>query len=313
MGVGHHHGPSVGESGQSPDHRKKLWIAFGITVIIVVVQLVGSIVTGSLALLTDTVHAITDASGLLVALIAATLMLRPPTAKRTWGFRRIEVIAALGQAALLLAIGVYAAIEGIRRLVEPPEVPAVELLIFGVLGLAANIVAIAVLASSRGANFNMRAAFLEVLNDALGSVGVIVASIVIATTGFQQADAIASLFIVALIAPRAYVLMRETLRVLMEFTPKGLDLAAVRRHIMELDHVLDVHDLHASTVATGLPVLTAHIVVKDECFTSGHAAEQLRQVQTCVTEHFDVAIHHSTFQIETAGIAAHEPSAVKHN
>src|SRR5699024_172776 len=294
-------------------HRKKLWIAFGITAIIVVVQLVGSVVTGSLALLTDTVHAITDASGLLVALIAATLMLRPPTAKRTWGFRRIEVIAALGQAALLLAIGVYAAIEGIRRLVEPPEVPAVELLIFGVLGLAANIVAIAVLASSRGANFNMRASFLEVLNDALGSVGVIVASIVIATTGFQQADAIASLFIVALIAPRAYVLMRETLRVLMEFTPKGLDLAAVRCHIMELDHVLDVHDLHASTVATGLPVLTAHIVVKDECFTSGHAAEQLRQVQTCVTEHFDVAIHHSTFQIETAGIAAHEPSAVKHN
>src|SRR5699024_10506904 len=123
-------------------HRKKLWIAFGITAIIVVVQLVGSVVTGSLALLTDTVHAITDASGLLVALIAATLMLRPPTAKRTWGFRRIEVIAALGQAALLLAIGVYAAIEGIRRLVEPPEVPAVELLIFGVLGLAANIVAI---------------------------------------------------------------------------------------------------------------------------------------------------------------------------
>lgn len=313
MSGGHHHGPAVGETGQASDHRKKLWIAFGVTAIIVVVQLVGSVVTGSLALLTDTVHAITDASGLLVALIAATLMLKPPTAKRTWGFRRIEVIAALGQATLLLAIGVYAAIEGIRRLVEPPDVPAVELLIFGVLGLAANIVALAVLSSSRGANFNMRAAFLEVLNDALGSLGVIVAAIVIATTGFQQADAIAGLLIVALIVPRAYTLMRETLRVLMEFTPEGLDLAAVRRHIMELDHVVDVHDLHASTVATGLPVLTAHIVVRDECFTSGHAAEQLRQVQTCVTEHFEVAIHHSTFQIETASIAEHEPSAVKHN
>ena len=313
MAAGHHHVPSVEQTGQSPDFRKKLWIAFGITAFIVVVQLVGAVLTGSLALLTDTVHAITDASGLLVALIAATLMLKPPTAKRTWGFRRIEVIAALGQATLLLGIGVYAAIEGIRRLIEPPDVPAVELLIFGVLGLIANVVALAVLASSRGANFNMRAAFLEVLNDALGSLGVIVAAIIIATSGFQQADAIAGLLIVVLIVPRAYMLMRETLRVLMEFTPEGLDLVEVRRHIMALEHVIDVHDLHASTVATGLPVLTAHIVVKDGCFVSGHVAEQLQAVQECVSEHFDVAIHHSTFQIETADIAAHEPDVLKHN
>src|SRR5690625_2950894 len=312
MGAGHHHGPSVEEAGQSGDHRKKLLIAYCTTSVIDVVQLVGSIITGSLALLTDTVHAITDASGLLVALIAATLMLKPPTTKRTWGFRRIEVVAALGQATLLLAIGVYAAIEGLRRLMYPPEVPPIELLIFGALGLTANVIALSVLASSRGANFNMRAAFLEVLNDALGSLGVIVAAIVIAATRFLQADAIASLFIVALIVPRAYVLMRETLSVLMEFTPKGLDLDEVRRHILELDHVLDAHDLHASTVATGLPVLTAHIVVKDKCFTSGHVAEQLQAVQKCVSEHFDVAIHHSTFQIETAAIAAQEPAVLLH-
>src|SRR5690625_416436 len=312
MGAGHHHAPGIEETGQSPDFLKKFWIAFGITAFIVAVQVVGTIVTGSLALLTDTVHAITDASGLLVALIAATLMRKPPTARRTWGFRRVEVIAALGQAALLLAIGIYAAIEGIRRLIEPPEVPAMELLVFGVLGLVANVIALSVLASSRGANFNMRAAFLEVLNDALGSLGVIVAAIIISTTGFLQADAIASLFIVALIVPRAYVLMRETLSVLMEFTPKGLDLDEVRRHILELDHVLDVHDLHASTVATGLPVLTAHIVVKDKCFTSGHVAEQLQAVQQCVSEHFDVAIHHSTSQIEPADIAAQEPAVLRH-
>ncbi|HEY4576238.1 MAG TPA: cation diffusion facilitator family transporter [Yaniella sp.] len=313
MGVGHEHTPSAVEAGQAPDFRKKLWLAFGITAIIVVVQFVGSIVTGSLALLTDTVHAFTDAAGLLVALIAATLALKPATPKRTWGYRRIEVIAALGQAALLLMVGVYAAIEGIRRLIDPPEVPPLELLVFGALGLTANIIALSVLASSRGANFNMRAAFLEVLNDALGSLGVIVAAVVIATTGFQQADAIASLLIVALIVPRAYILMRETLSVLMEFTPRGLDLEEVRRHIMELEHVIDVHDLHASTVATGLPVLTAHIVVYDECFTSGHAAEQLKAVQHCVSEHFDVAIHHSTFQIETASIAAQEPALLRHN
>jgi len=312
MGVGHDHTPSAAEVGQAPDFRKKLWIAFSLTAFIVVVQAVGSVITGSLALLTDTVHALTDAAGLLVALIAATLSLKPPTAKRTWGFRRIEVIAALGQATLLLIVGIYAAIEGIRRLTDPPEVPAIELLIFGVLGLTANVVSLVVLASSRGANFNMRAAFLEVLNDALGSLGVIAAAVVIATTGFQQADAIASLLIVALIAPRAYILLRETLSVLMEFTPKGLDLDEVRRHLMEVEHVLDVHDLHASTVATGLPVLSAHIVVRDECFTTGHIAEQLRAVQQCVSEHFDVAIHHSTFQIETAEIAAQEPAVLKH-
>lgn len=313
MGAGHDHGPSGGEVGQPSDFRRKLWIAFGITGTIVVAQAVGSVVTGSLALLTDTAHAVADASGLLVALIAATLMLRPPSSRHTWGFRRIEVIAALGQATLLLVVGTYAAVEGIRRLFEPPEVPAGELLVFGVVGLVANVLAITILASSRAANFNMRAAFLEVLNDALGSLGVIVAAIVIATTSFQQADALAGLFIAALIVPRAVRLMRETVAVLMEFTPKGLDLDDVRSHILSLDHVKDVHDLHASTVATGLPTVTAHVVVDDECFTDGHAAETLHAIKDCVAEHFDVAVHHSTFQVETERIAAHEPESVKHD
>ncbi|MGY5766034.1 cation diffusion facilitator family transporter [Brachybacterium sp. DNPG3] len=316
MGAGHGHSHShshgAAEAGRPGDFRRTLWIAFGITATIVLAQAVGSVVTGSLALLTDTAHAVADASGLLVALIAATLMLRPPSSRRTWGFRRIEVIAALGQSALLLVVGTYAAVEGVRRLVAPPEVPAGELLVFGVIGLLANIVAIAILSSSRDANFNMRAAFLEVLNDALGSLGVIVAAIVIATTGFQQADAIAGLFIAALIVPRAFSLMRETVGVLMEFTPKGLDLDAVREHILALDHVQDVHDLHASTVATGLPTLTAHIVVDDECFTDGHAAETLQAVRDCVAGHFAVSVHHSTFQIETADIAAHESESVTH-
>ena len=159
MGAGHDHSHGL-SPGQAGDFRRKLWIAFVITAGIVVAQAVGAFVTGSLALLTDTAHAVADASGLLVALIAATLMLRPASDRRTWGYRRIEVIAALGQAALLLVVGVYAAIEGIRRLFEPPEVPARELLIFGVIGLVANIVAISILASSRAANFNMRAAFM---------------------------------------------------------------------------------------------------------------------------------------------------------
>lgn len=313
MGAGHSHAPAGAiPAGQPADFRVKLWIAFSITAAIVVTQAVGSIVTGSLALLTDTAHALTDASGLLVALVAANLMMRPANARRTWGFRRIEVIAAFAQAALLLVVGVYAAIEGIRRLFEPPEVPAIELLVFGVVGLVANIVAIAVLSSSRGANFNMRAAFLEVLNDALGSVGVIVAAIVIATTGFAQADAVAGLFIAALIVPRAVKLMRETTSVLMEFTPRGLDLDDVRAHILCLDHVTDVHDLHASTVATGLPTITAHVVVEDRCFSDGHAAEVLQEVRSCVAEHFEVSVLHSTFQIENEHIRDEEPDSMRH-
>lgn len=312
MGVRHDHAQFGGASGAPGDFRARLWIVFGLTALIVVAQAVGSVITGSLALLTDTAHAITDASGLLVALIAATLMLRPPSAKRTWGFRRIEVIAALGQSALLLVVGVYVAIEGIRRLFEPPEVPATELLVFGAIGLVVNLIAMAVLASTRRANFNMRAAFLEVLNDALGSVGVIVAAVVIWTTGFQQADAIAALLIAALIVPRAFILMRETTGVLMEFTPRGLDLDAVRAHLLALEHVQDVHDLHASTVATGLPTITAHVVVADECFSDGHAADVLRQVKECVAEHFDISILHSTFQIETAAIHDNEPESVTH-
>ncbi|MDO4259041.1 MAG: cation diffusion facilitator family transporter [Actinomycetaceae bacterium] len=308
----HDHGPALVNHGSPADFRTKLWIVFLLTAGIVLAQAVGAILTGSLALLTDTVHALVDASGLLVALIAATLMLRPADSRRTWGYRRIEVIAALGQAGLLIAVGIYTVIEGVRRLIEPPEIHGGEMLLFGMIGLAANIVGLLVLTSARGDNFNMRAAFLEVLNDALGSLGVIVAAIVIATTGFLRADAIASLFIAALIVPRAVTLLRETLSVLMEFSPQDLDLDAVRTRILSIDHVLEVHDLHASTVATGLPTLSAHIVVDDTCFSDNHAAEILCDVRRCVAEDFDVQIQHSTFQIETRSIAAAEPDSFCH-
>ncbi|MBN6812187.1 cation diffusion facilitator family transporter [Kocuria marina] len=309
MGAGHVHGHThAGATG----HPGRLRVAFGLTAGMVVAQAAGAIITGSLALLTDTVHALTDAIGLLVALVAAHLMTRPASSKHTWGFRRVEVIAALGQATLLLGVGIFAAVEGVRRLVEPREVPPTELLVFGAVGLACNVVAILVLSSSRESNFNMRAAFLEVVNDALGSLGVIVAAVVIATTGFQRADTVAALFIAALILPRAVRIMRETAAVLMEFTPHGLDLDLFREHIMALHHVVDVHDVHASTVATGLPTISAHVVVEDECFRDGHAADLLRDVKTCVAEHFDVSVHHSTFQIETADIRDSESHEVLH-
>lgn len=312
--MGGHHGHSHSHVPRQADRgmRTRLLIAFGLTVVVVLAQAIGSVVTGSLALLTDTAHALSDASGLLVAVIAATMMLRPPSSDRTWGFARIEVVAALGQAVLLLGVGIYAAVEGVRRLFEPAQIPATELLVFGVVGLAANVAAIAVLASHREANLNMRAAFLEVLNDALGSVGVIVAAVVIHTTGFQRADTIAALFIAALIVPRAVSLLRQAVRVLMEFTPPGVDLDEVRRHILDLDHVQDVHDLHASMIGTGLPVISAHVVVDDQCFESGHAPQILGEIRACLQEHFPITLDHATIQLETAALRDQEPAAVRH-
>jgi cobalt-zinc-cadmium efflux system protein len=312
MGAGHDHGPSPEEAAQAPDLRRKLGIAFSLVLGIVVAQAVGAWITGSLALLVDVVHSLTDSIGLFVALIAATLMIRPPNKKRTWGFRRIEVLAALGQALLLIGVSVYALVEGIGRWANPPEVAATELLVFGVVALALNLAAMLVLASSRGANFHMKAAFLEVLMDALGTLAIILSAILMMTTGYQRADTIAAFLIALMIIPRAWLLIRETMHVLMEFTPKGLDLDEVRNHLLEMEHVKGVHDLHASTVATGLPTLTAHIVLDDTCFKDGHSVEILEDVRRCVAEHFDVAIHHTTFQLETEHHSEHESSGALH-
>lgn len=304
---GHDHGPSASASvEEARSHRRRLAIAFSITSTVLVVEVVGAIWTGSLALLVDAAHMLTDAGGLLLAFVASVLTMRAPTARRTWGLRRAEVLAALAQAAVLLAVGVYVVVEAVQRLLDPPEIPSTELLVFGVIGLLANIASIAVLASARSANLNLRAAFLEVVNDALGSVAVIVAAIVISTTGWGGADAIAALFVGFLIIPRTVRLLREALDVLLESTPRGLDLDAVRDHLLGVDLVRGVHDLHASQIATGLPVLTAHVVVDDECFHDGHVPRILDALQECVAGHFEVNIEHSTFQLEPPSHAEHE-------
>ena len=289
-----------------PSGRGRLAVALGITAVVLVAEVIGSIITGSLALLVDAAHMLTDAGGLTIALVAAGLANRPPTARRTWGFGRAEVLGATAQAAILAAVGVFVVVEAVRRLFEPPEIVGPELVIFGVVGLLGNVASIAVLASARTKNLNLRAAFLEVLNDALGSVAVIAAALVITFTGFQLADAIAAIVIGALIVPRAIMLLRETTSVLLESTPKGLDLDSVRDHILRVDHVQAVHDLHVTQIATGLPVLTAHVVVDDECFYDGHAPRMLDELQQCVAEHFPVQIEHSTFQLELASHGATE-------
>lgn len=305
---GHHH--SHAPAGPVPkSHKARLGTALGITLAVFVFQVVGSALTGSLALLFDSAHVLTDAGGLAMALLAARLAERPASSRRTWGFARAEVLAATAQAAVLLAVGLVVLVEGIQRLFEPTFIASTEMMVFGAIGLLGNLVSMLVLLGGRKENFNMRAAFLEVVNDALGSVAVIVAAVVIASTGWMQADAVVAMLIGALILPRTVKLLLETVNVLLESTPSGLDLDQVREHILGLDHVLGVHDLHASQIATGLPILSAHVVLDEECFHDGHVPRILDALQSCVAGHFAVSVEHSTFQLETVAHAGHEPGA----
>ena len=173
----------------------------------------------------------------------------------------------------------------------------------GVVGLLGNVASLMVLLGGKDSNLNMRAAFLEVLNDALGSVAVIVSAVVIALTGWTRADTVAGLLVAVLIVPRALKLLKESGSILLEATPSGLDLTKVREHMAEHPHVKDVHDLHASVVSTDLPVLTAHVVLSDECFSDGHSQEILSEIQDCLTTHHEVSIEHCTLQLESEKVA----------
>jgi cobalt-zinc-cadmium efflux system protein len=299
--MGHDHGHAHGHASE-----RALLIAFCISAGILLAEVVGAVVTGSLALLVDAGHMVVDTGGLGIGLVATRLARRSPTARRTWGFQRAEVLGATAQAAILLAVGVYVVISAVRRLFVPEQIDAGPLLVFGFVGLIGNLVAFAVLSRASGEGFTSRAARLEVLNDTLGSVAVIAAAVVLFLTGWQRADSVAALLIGVLILPRAVKLLRETADVLLESAPRGLDLDDVRGHILELDHVIAVHDLHATLVSTGVPTLTAHVVVDDHCFTSAHAPAILDELQQCVAEHFDVPVEHSTFQLEPASHQRHE-------
>ena len=305
--MSHGHGHPHGLGAAAGLHRGRLAVVLAITLTVLVVEVVGALVSGSLALLADAGHMLTDAAGLSLALLAAVLAARPATESRTWGYRRAEVLAAAAQAAVLLAVGLYVIVEGVRHLVEPAAVDSGVMLLFGVVGLLGNAVSLALLAGARGGNLNTRAAFLEVAGDALGSVAVIAAALTIWLTGWTRADAVVSLLIGVLILPRTWLLLRETVDVLMESTPRGVDLGEVRRHILSVPRVKGVHDLHASTVASGLPVLTAHVVVDDGCFHDGRLPPLLDELQDCLAGHFDV--EHSTFQFEREIHAEHERQA----
>lgn len=300
-GHGHGHGHGVTATGK---HRKVLGAVVLISLTIFVVQVIGAAMTGSLALFADAGHVLADAGGVAMALGAALLASRPATGRRTFGWARAEILAAAINGLILSGMGVYVVVQGIRRLIEPASVEPGGMALFGAIGLLGNLVAVALLFKARSASLNMRGAFLEVATDSATSVGVIVAALIIQFTGFTRADPIVSLLIGMVIVPRAIKLLREAAEILLETTPAGIDLDEIRRHITEVDHIHDVHDLHVYTVTSGLPVLTAHVVVDTECFQDGHAPQLLDKLQTCLAGHFDV--EHSTFQLEPIGHADHE-------
>jgi cobalt-zinc-cadmium efflux system protein len=302
VGAGHDHGHSHHTA--TGQHRRALAGVLAIAVVIFVIEVVGAVVTGSLALLADAGHVLAGAGGVALALGASLLAARPATARRTWGWARAEVLAAAVNALILTGMGVFVLIEGVRRLFVPAEVHPGGMALFAFIGLIGNAIGVALLYRARDDSLNMRGAFLEVATDTATSVGVIAAAAVIAWTGFTQADAIVSILIGLIILPRALRLLRDAANVLLQAVPAGMDVAEIRGHILALDHVVGVHDLHVYTVTSGLPVLTAHVVVQDACFHDGHAPQLLDALQASIKGRFDV--EHSTFQLEPPGHMGHE-------
>ncbi|HEY9391231.1 MAG TPA: cation diffusion facilitator family transporter [Mycobacteriales bacterium] len=289
-------------SGGAP--RGRLAAVLAVTVAVLAAEVVGAALTGSLALLADAGHLLTDAGGIALALVASTLARRPPTPARTFGHHRMEILAAAANALLLVAVSVYILVKGALRLVEPPAVSAGGLAVFAVVGLVGNAVSAGLLLPAARGNLNARGAFLEVLSDGVASLAVLVAAVVISTTGWQRADAVVSLLVAVFILPRTWRLFREATEVLLEGTPPGVDIGELRRHLLEVPGVLEVHDLHAWAISSGIPVLSAHVVVDDQTLAAGGHGRVLDRLCGCLSGHF--AIEHCTFQIEPAGHRDHE-------
>jgi cobalt-zinc-cadmium efflux system protein len=306
MGAGHGHGHAHGRA----TDRSRLRLVLAVTGVVLVVELVGAWLTGSLALLADAGHMAMDAAAVVLALGASYVAAIPAGTRSTFGYHRAEILAALVNALVLLVVCGYLAWAGIGRLREPTEVDAGPMVAFAVVGLAANAVSLAVLNRSETGSLNLRAAATEVLADLLGSGLAVLAGVVILLTGELRADPVASLLIAAMILPRAVLLLRDAAVVLLEIAPPGLDLADVRGHLLLADGVVDVHDLHAWTITSGMPSLSAHVTVTGDALEARGVGGILDELADCVAEHFGV--QHATFQVEPESHREHEDLGEPH-
>lgn len=260
-GEGHSHAGAAAFESAGAKHRKPLFIAFGLTAVFMVVEIVVGISTQSLALISDGAHMGTDVLGLGMALAAITLASRPATSQRTFGVYRLEVLAALANGLLLFGVAGYVIWEAVRRIGSPPEVPGLPLMVVAIVGLIVNLISFRLLSAGSKESLNVRGAYLEVVSDMLGSVGVIVAAVIIYTTGWRYADTLVGAAIGLFILPRTWKLMAQALRILMEVAPPGVNVDQARADILAIPGVLDVHDLHIWTVTSGMESASGHVVI----------------------------------------------------
>lgn len=260
MGEGHSHPTAASAGGR---HRRPLVIAFALTATYMVVEFVVGFSINSLALISDAAHMGTDVLGLGMALAAITLASRPKTSQRTYGLYRLEVLAALANGILLFGVAGYVLYEAIQRFNEPPEIPGLPLLLTASIGLVINLISFRLLMAGSKESLNVKGAYLEVLGDLLGSVGVIVAAIILFTTGWSYADPIIGVGIGLFILPRTFKLTRQAVRILLEVAPPEIDMDAVRADVLSVEGVEQIHDLHVWTITSGMESASGHIVLKD--------------------------------------------------
>lgn len=296
---GHSHAPGSGAD------KRYLLIALALLAAFMLGELIVAVISGSLALLSDAGHMLSDVGAIGGALWAIRLAGRPATGAWTFGWKRAEILSAAANGITLLVVSGIVAVEAVTRLIHPPRVDGGPVVAVAAVGIAVNIAAAWVLARANRSSLNVQGAFRHVLTDLYGFIGTLIAGVIILATGFTRADAIASLIIVALMLKASAELLRDSGRILLEAAPKTTDLDQVRAHLLATEHVHGLHDLHAWTVTSDLPALSAHIVIDDSCFNDGHAPRLLDQLQACLAGHFD--IEHSTFQLEAAAHAGHEP------
>jgi cobalt-zinc-cadmium efflux system protein len=300
----HNHGAPTDGGTVTGSYRRALTIVLLISLGIAAAEVVGAVVTGALVLFADAAHMAADAAGIGLSLLAAWFAARPASDRRTFGYARAEILAAMANSLLLLAMAAVIFTEAIRRLVSPPAVSSGLLIAFGLGALVANACSLLVLRHGQASSLNVRGAFLEVAADTIGAAAVIVTGIIISATGIALVDPIASIAVGALILPRTWRLLREAIDILLEASPKGIDLDEIREHMGALPGIREVHELHVWTITSGLPVLSAHVVVDPAVIEHGQSAIMLDKLQACLRGHFD--LEHSTFQLEPAGHADHE-------
>ncbi len=286
MGHDHDHLPS------EIRHEMPLWWALGLTSTFLVAEVVGAFWTNSLALLSDAAHMATDTLALMIALVAVRLSRRPPDARRTYGYARLEALGAMINGALLFVVAAYILWEAIARFRQPVEIASTGMLVIAAFGLVINLISMRLLRAGSGESLNVKGAYLEVWADMLGSVAVIVGALLIRWTGWKVIDPILAVLIGLWVLPRTWVLMREAINVLLEGVPKGIQVDAVRARLCAHPDVRDVHDLHVWALASSTPALTAHVVMAE-----GVDADGLRR-QLGTALHEDFGIDHLTLQVE---------------